>query len=121
MDKIIMKGMKFFGYHGVLPREKEQGQIFEVDLLLYLDFKIGGLNDDLNNTVDYAGVFEMVKDIVAGDSYNLIETVAENISSRIMAGYPQIKKINVSVKKPSAPLNGTFDYVAVEIIRERED
>lgn len=120
MDKIILKGMKFYGYHGVFPREKEQGQDFEVDLQLYLDLKTAGNSDDLSCTVDYAGVFEMVKAVVAQGPYNLIETVAEKISSVIMANYPQIKKINIVVKKPSAPLNGSFDYMAVEILRERE-
>ncbi len=120
MDKIILKGMKFYGYHGVFPQEKEKGQVFEVDLQLYLDLKTAGNNDDLSCTVDYAGVFEMVKTVVKQGPYNLIETVAEKISSVIMASYPRVKKIIVTVKKPSAPLDGAFDYMAVEILRERE-
>lgn len=119
MDKIILKGMKFFGRHGVLPQERELGQRFEVDLELFLELGAAGMNDDLNNTVSYADVYAAVEKVLTGRPYKLIEAVAERIASNIMKSFP-VHGVRVRVEKPGAPVPGCFDYMAVEIMRERE-
>ncbi|NTW05155.1 MAG: dihydroneopterin aldolase [Peptococcaceae bacterium] len=119
MDKIVMKGMKFFGYHGVLAWEKELGQIFEVDLEVELDLEAAGRKDDLKYTVSYAELFAMVEEVFTGYSFDLIEAVAHTIASRIINKYLQIERIKVAIKKPSAPITGIFDYMGVEITREK--
>ncbi|MCL6610481.1 MAG: dihydroneopterin aldolase [Peptococcaceae bacterium] len=119
MDKIIMKGMRFFGRHGVLPQERELGQVFEVDLEIYLDLEAAGATDDMNFTVSYADVFGLVEEVVAGRSCRLIEAVAGNIASLVLERFSRVKKVKVKVKKPSAPVQGLFEYMAVEITRSR--
>ncbi len=120
MDKIILKGMKFFGRHGVLRQERELGQPFEVDLEIHLDLGKAGLTDDINQTVSYEDIFNLVEEIITGDSYNLIEALAYNISSRIMQEYNKINEVKVVIRKPAAPIKGVFDYMAVEINRTKE-
>ena len=39
-DIIFLNGMRFYGYHGVLPSENEIGQIFIVDVTLKVDLKM---------------------------------------------------------------------------------
>ncbi|MCG8401137.1 MAG: dihydroneopterin aldolase [Firmicutes bacterium] len=119
MDKIIMCGMSFYGYHGVLSQERELGQIFEVDVELYLDLRAAGENDDPEITVSYADVYEVVRRVVTGRPRNLIETVAESVAARILNGFP-VREALVRVKKPAAPVPGQFGHMGVEIRRVSE-
>ncbi len=119
MDKIILKGMEFYGYHGSLPEEQSLGQRFIIDVELYLDLRRAGNSDDLDYTVDYARVFELVGKIVGGRPYRLIESVAETIATSILERFP-VGEVLVRVKKPHAPLPGSFAWFAVEI-RRRND
>ena len=118
MDKIILKDMEFFGYHGVLPEERSLGQRFIIDLELELDLKPAGASDDVSRTVDYAAVFELAKNSVTGRSYFLIEALAEDIANRVLAQFP-VEAVVVRVKKPQASIAGHFACMAVEIRRNR--
>lgn len=119
-DKIILSGMKFYGYHGVLEEEQRLGQRFEVDLELYLNLKPAGEADDPALTVSYADVFETVKQVVTGRSRKLLEAVAEDIGRQVLDQYEQVAGVKVLLKKPGAPINGDFRYMAVEIQRGRK-
>ena len=119
MDKIELIGLDFFGYHGCLPRERVEGQHFLVDLTLYVDLQPAGISDDLAKTVNYAAVFETVKQIVTGEPCNLIETVAERIAKAVLEQYELVNKLAVTVHKPTAPLPGQFQDAAVSIERGR--
>lgn len=120
MDKIIMRGMRFFGFHGVLPQEKELGQTFEVDVELFLDLEKAGQYDSVEDTVSYADVFEVVEQVITGSPLNLIEAVARRIADEVLGRFCLVEKISVVVKKPSAPIKGEFDYMGVEISRQRQ-
>lgn len=116
MDKIILEGMEFYGYHGVLPEEQSLGQRFVVDVELYLDLRPAGESDDPDHTVNYARVFELVGKIVGGRPHRLIESAAEAIASAVLERFP-VKEALVRVKKPQAPVPGRFTWMAVEIRR----
>ncbi|MEW6424487.1 MAG: dihydroneopterin aldolase [Bacillota bacterium] len=118
-DRIILRGMEFYGYHGVLPQERELGQRLAVDLEMFLDLTEAGRRDDLSRTVDYAKVFRLVKELVTGSSRQLLETVAEDIAAAVLERFP-VAEVVVRVKKPAAPLPGRLEYVAVEIRRGRK-
>lgn len=118
-DKIIISGMEFFGYHGVLPAEQELGQRFIVDVEMTCDLEAAGRSDDLSKSVDYSRVFDLVAGIVTGRPYKLIEALAERIAGEILAGFA-VEEVLVRVKKPQAPLGGVFSWVAVEITRRRQ-
>ncbi len=118
MDKIAIKGIKIYGYHGVMEEEKRLGQNFIVDLKMYRDLKKSGITDSLENTESYAEVYEKVKHIIKREKYDLIEALAENIADEILSKF-EIDKIKVRVKKPNAPIYGNFKYVGVEIKRKK--
>lgn len=120
MDKIILKGLLFYAYHGLKEEEKKLGQRFIVDLELYLDLSAAGKSDNLNETIDYGAVYRVVAKIVAGDKkYNLIESLAEDIAVNLFKHFLFLEELVVSVKKPEAPIAAPLDYVAVEIRRRR--
>lgn len=119
MDKIILAGMEFYGYHGVLPQEQTLGQKFTVDVELSLELGQAGNSDDPEDTVDYAGIFNIVRAIIEGRPRRLLESVAEAIADSVLNHFP-VKEVLVRVKKPHAPLPGKFDWMAVEISRKNE-
>lgn len=119
MDKIIIKDLEIFAYHGVLEQEKRAGQTFIVSAELGVCLRDAGLTDDLKKTVNYAGVCEDIKNVMTGEKYDLIEAAAENIADTILLKYDKIKEIRVILKKPEAPIDMTFDSMCVDITRKK--
>lgn len=117
-DRILLHGLEFFGYHGVLPEENRLGQRFVVDVELAFDTRAAGRTDDLTKTVDYGALFTDVRAIVEGPAAKLVETVAERIASRILDVYGA-ESVRVRVRKPDVPIPGTLEFVGVEIVRRK--
>ena len=97
------------------------GQKFFIDAEIFLDTKEAGRTDDLTKSVSYADIYEIIKDITESKRFDLIEALAETIAKEVLDCYSMIKSIMVRVKKPEAPVNGIFDYFAVEIRRDRNE
>ncbi len=117
MDKIILKNIKIYAYHGAIAEENKLGQNFYIDLELFLSLKEAGETDELEKSVSYADIYQDLEKIVKIENYKLIEKVAEKIATSILQKYKKIKNVRVQVRKPQAPINGSFDYVGVEIYR----
>ncbi|HZW68698.1 MAG TPA: dihydroneopterin aldolase [Pseudogracilibacillus sp.] len=120
MDKIKLKGLSFYGYHGLFPEENRLGQHFIVDVELFVSLKKAGQTDNMADSIDYGMVHDIVKSVVKGEPKNLIEAVAEEIAAEIFATFPTIKTCIVEVIKPNPPIEGHYDSVSVRIQRERE-
>jgi dihydroneopterin aldolase len=118
VDKVLLHGLQFYGFHGVEPAEKAFGQPIYVDVELSLDLKSAGQADDLRLTVNYAEVFEAVRKTVEEEQFSLLEALAEAIARRLLEGFA-VKKVRVRVKKPKAPVKAAFDFFGVEIERRR--
>ncbi len=119
MDKIVIKDLEIFAYHGVLPEEKRQGQTFIVTVELFLDLNDAGASDDLSETVNYADVCDTISRVMTEEKYNLIEAAAENIAGTILLEYEKVKTVHIMLCKPEAPINMTFDTVYIDITRGR--
>ena len=119
-DKIFLKGLAFYGHHGVSPHEKALGQRFIVDITLECDARAAGKSDNLANATDYVPAFVIVKDIVEGESKDLIESVAEEIAGRILAEL-DVSAVSVTIKKPEVAIEGSIlSYAGLQIYREKE-
>ncbi len=117
-DWIKLEGMVFYGLHGVDPAEKALGQRFTVDVALQRNLRRPGRSDDLHDTVNYAQVYRIVKQVMEGPSKNLIEALAEEIAQRIAESCAGIETIRVRVRKPEVPIKGSVLAAAtVEIER----
>ncbi|WP_374723870.1 dihydroneopterin aldolase [Calidifontibacillus erzurumensis] len=119
MDKIYLNKLQFYGYHGVMPEENKLGQRFTVDLILELDLTKAGQSDDLNETVNYAEVYQIVKSIVEGKPSKLIEHLAEQLAAALLKSFSKIDFCTVKITKPDPPIPGCYESVAVEIRRGR--
>lgn len=119
-DEILLEGMRFYGYHGVHPEEQRLGQRFVVDVALAVSLRSAGESDDLAQTVSYSSAFAEIRRVVEGEPRQLIEAVAEEIASVMLALDPRVQRVKVRVAKPEAPVKGSqLDAVAVHIIRWR--
>lgn len=116
MDKIVLKNMAFYGYHGVFGAEREVGQRIEVDVELYGDFEAAARADDVELGVNYVDVYTVVKDLVEEKEFNLLEGLASAIADQILSAY-DISKVLVRVRKPLGPIGGLLDYIEAEIVR----
>lgn len=121
MDKIIMKNLSFYGYHGAMKEENILGQKFFIDIDLYVDLKKAGNSDCVEDTVHYGEAYKIVKEVVENKRFKLIEALAENIAEEILNNFPLVKEINIIIKKPEAPVPGIFDYFGVEIRRKKNE
>lgn len=119
MDKISIKGLKLFAYHGVNPEEKENGQNFVIDLDYYVNINKACQMDSLDDTVSYAKVVKTICRVFTAEKYDLIERAAQVIADSVLDEFEDIFKVEVTLKKPEAPISADFDYVAVSITRER--
>ncbi|SDQ04150.1 dihydroneopterin aldolase [Virgibacillus subterraneus] len=121
MDKILINQMAFYGYHGLFPEENKLGQRFYVDVQLMLNLKKSSKSDDMNDSINYGDVYELVKGIMEGKPKNLIEAVAEDIAKDLFHEFNLLKACTVKVTKPDPPIPGHYQSVAVEITRERAE
>ncbi len=117
-DRIVLHNLQLQGRHGYYDHELEAPQPFEVDIELALNLQPAGVDDDLEQSVDYGKVYEVVRQIVESTSYRLLEALAEAISHEILADFPVIE-VGVRVRKPAVKLGGPLDYAGVEIWRRR--
>ncbi len=117
--RIHLKNMTFYGYHGHLAEENALGQRFLIDLVLAVDIAEAARTDDLKATVDYVKVFEICREVVERDRVKLIETLANDIMTRILDRCPRVNQVEITIKKPSVPMPGVLDYVAVETSKAR--
>ncbi|MCS0498476.1 dihydroneopterin aldolase [Protaetiibacter mangrovi] len=117
-DEIVLTGLRAMGYHGVLPHERAEGQLFLVDVVLHLDLSPAAAGDDLGATVHYGELANRIVKAVESDPVDLIETVAERVAALVL-GHPPVESVEVTVHKPNAPIEVPFADVAVTVRRSR--
>lgn len=118
MDKIYIKDLEVYGFHGVNQQEKDMGQRFLISLELFLSLREAGESDDLNKTVSYAQVCVDVEEQFKKKKYDLIEKTAEKLAEFVLLNYELVNRVKVKIKKPWAPIGKPLDHVAVEIDRK---
>lgn len=120
-DEVFLEGLRFYAYHGVNPEERAQGQRFVVDVRLAIDLQRAGASDDLARTVNYSAAYKRVRAIVEGPPRDLIEAVAEEMAAALLADFPTVMAVTVTVRKPEVALKGAMlDAAGVRIHRTRE-
>ena len=114
MNTIQVHGIRSYGYHGCLKEETKIGGNYIIDIDINYNFKQSAIHDDLNETVNYVEIKEIVISEMNIPS-KLIETVAYRILQSIYKKHPSIDKCKVGLKKINPPIDGDVDYVSVII------
>ncbi len=117
-DKILLNGAQFAGHHGVSEEERRIAGRYVVDVELAYDLARAAASDNLVDTISYSEVYRTVREIVQGQSFRLVEALAETIAQALLAQFPA-EAVVVRVKKQPPPMAGIVDYAGVEIRRER--
>ncbi|CAN5349209.1 dihydroneopterin aldolase [soil metagenome] len=115
-DEMTLTGLRATAFHGVLEHERRDGQVFVVDVTVYLDLAAAAATDDLAQTIHYGVLAEEVVAAVEGNPVDLIETVAERIAAVVLA-HGAARSTRVTVHKPQAPITVPFEDVSVTITR----
>jgi len=116
--KIALEGLEFHAFHGVYPHERESGNYFTVDILVETDFTEGASTDDLDGTVNYETLFQIVKAEMEEPS-RLLETVAEKIVRAVLDQLPPVVSVELKIAKLNPPIGGKCSKAVVSIVRSR--
>jgi 7,8-dihydroneopterin aldolase/epimerase/oxygenase len=118
-DTIFIKGLVIHARHGVMDHETEVGQRFVVDLELLSDLTESSRSDHLSDTVSYASVVTTAVAAFKNTNYKLLERAAGAVADAILAAFPRIRSVKVTVHKPHAPIAAIFEDVGVVLTRSR--
>jgi dihydroneopterin aldolase len=119
-DLVEIRGLKLKGRHGVTDEERSAEQPFVINLAARLDARPAAMLDDLGATMDYEEAVQIVAKIVTGESYQLLETLADRIARALLTNR-RVLDVWVRVAKTDAPLSEDVEEVAVEVSRSRDD
>ena len=118
-DRIVLHNMQFQGRHGYYDHElATPAAVRGRRRAACSNLQPAGIDDDLEQTVDYGEVYDVVRQIVESTSFRLLEALAEAISHELLADFP-VAEVGVRVRKPEVQLGGPLDYAGVEIWRRR--
>jgi dihydroneopterin aldolase/2-amino-4-hydroxy-6-hydroxymethyldihydropteridine diphosphokinase len=117
MDEIRIENLECFAYHGVNPEENEQGQLFYINAVLYTEIRKAAANDDLALTTNYSKVAKFINEAMTKETFKLIEAAAEKIARDILLEFTLVKRLDLEIRKPNAPLNLNFTSISVKITR----
>jgi dihydroneopterin aldolase len=119
-DTIFIKGVVIHARHGVMDHETEVGQRFVIDLELGIDLSDSSRTDRLVDTVSYSSVVSTATAAFKNVNYKLLERAAGAVAEAVLAAFPRISTIKVTVHKPHAPIAAIFDDVGVVLTRTRK-
>ena len=117
MAKVKIVNMMFYGFHGIYEYEREQGQKFYIDVEVAMKDDKACETDKLEDGVDSAVIYAMVKDVVENKRFTMLMALAAHIGNQILKKYPQVAEVTTKVRKPQVPISGPMDYVEVEATR----
>ena len=110
---INLEGIRLFAFHGVLDQEKQVGAMYTINLRLTTDFLQASITDNLIHTINYADVYQFVKEEMEKPS-NLLENVIYRIAERLFTNYPTVSVINIALYKENPPMGADCQHVGVE-------
>ncbi len=110
--RIELSNLRFYAHHGVLPQETAVGNEFIVNLMLEADLSVACVTDNVDDTINYADVFDLVKTEMQIPS-KLLEHVAGRIFRKLKETYPQLSAITVSVTKMHPPLCDEMEEASI--------
>jgi len=113
-SRLFLSGIRASGRHGARPGEKEESQPFVVDLDLTVEID----RDSIEATADYRAIVERVRAIVEGESFDLIEMLADRIANEI-AAVDRVSSVTAVVHKPNAAAHLGIDGAAAAVTVDR--
>ncbi len=114
MSKIFLEDVKIYAYHGVLPEENIIGTYYILNAEIHTDLWKAAVSDDLNDTISYADINEIIHNEMKIQS-KLLEHVAGRIIAKINEKFNQISYIKLRITKTSPPMKGEMKGASIEL------
>lgn len=114
MSKIFLDEVKIYAYHGVLPEENTIGTYYILNMELHTDLWKAADSDDLNDTISYADINDLIHEEMKIKS-KLLEHVAGRIISKVHEKFPQIDYIKLKITKTAPPMKGEMKGASIEL------
>lgn len=114
---IEIYGLELHGFHGVLPREQRDGQVFLFDVSL-IAHDAGARTDKLKDTIDYTQVADCIREVSSARRFNLIEALASTIADELLHRF-DVSRVRVRVRKPQVELGVPVEFTAATVERTR--
>lgn len=118
-DRIELRGLRQAALVGALPEEAERKQPIEVDIDVDADLTAAGASDDLDQTIDYAMLCDVVETVIDEGHVQLLERLAQMIADRLLATDVRIETVEVAVRKTRPPVAQDLATSGVRIRRGR--
>lgn len=111
---ILLENVKFYAFHGVLPQERKVGNDYQVSLRIGYDISRAMVSDDVNDTLNYAEVYQLLSQEMSVPSA-LLEHVAGRIGDRLFRKFPAIQSIDLTIIKVNPPMGADSEGAGVEV------
>lgn len=118
LAEISLENIKLYAHHGCLTEERLIGSMYRVDLSVFTNIEKASTSDNLNHTVDYVELLDIIKTEMSIPN-NLLETVLVRIRNKIFVNIDTVLKIDLRIAKINPPINGDVASVSLRIISER--
>jgi len=118
MDKITLKDIRIYGFHGCLIEEGQIGSEYLVNLAIKANLIKASETDSLEDTVDYVHLNKIIKEEMEVRS-NLLEHVGKRIIDRVFVELPLVEHVDVTVSKVNPPIGGDVAEVSVTMVKDR--
>lgn len=112
MITVEVRALRLFGYHGVNPKERAEGQ----DFLFDVELEVGdrGASDRLEDAVDYRAVARAVQEVSEAHAYDLVEGLATAVADELLRRF-SAERVFVRVTKPAVRPAGLEAMVGVSV------
>ena len=111
---VFVRNLRIYAYQGVMPQERRVGGEFSVSLRVAVDMAKASLSDQVEDTVSYADLKEVVKEEMAQPS-SLLEHVAGRIARRVCSEFPSVGEVEVEIVKLNPPMGADCDGAGVSL------
>lgn len=111
---VILENVRFHAFHGVLPQERKVGNDYLVSVSIEYDFTQAMTSDDVNDTLNYAEVYQLLSQEMGAPSA-LLERVAGRIGDRLFRRFPGIKSMDLKITKVNPPMGADCDGAGVQV------
>jgi dihydroneopterin aldolase len=111
---IVLREVRFHAFHGVMPQERKVGAEFAVSLRVGVDLSLAVESDMVEDTLNYATLYEVVKQEMAIPS-QLLEHVAGRIGRAVFSRFPQVESVDVVLTKLNPPMGADCEGASVEL------
>ena len=114
MTKIKINNVELYAYHGVSLEEKNLGGKFSYDLEITFDISKASQTDNIEDTIDYAFIINLVSEFILVNKFNLLEKLVVEICKLVIYKFQNIQKIKINLRKHQPPINCYINSVELE-------